>query len=128
MTSRALLLALLALAAPASSAEPMPPLICGGVEPFWDLRIAGDRATYATPELQTALSFDIPHRSIAEGRVWPRALSLIGPRDSAVAVIDRRSCSDTASDRTHPYAAHLLTQRRGEAILLTGCCRLAPTD
>ena len=120
-------LALLLAATPAL-AEPMPPLLCGGVEPLWDLRITGDKATYATPEIPDALSYDIPHRSVAEGRLWPRALSLIGVRDTAVAVVDQRQCSDTASDIAYPYAVDLLTQRRGEAILLTGCCRVATVD
>ncbi|RVT84211.1 hypothetical protein DXV76_11010 [Rhodobacteraceae bacterium CCMM004] len=107
---RAAALALCA-AAPAAAQD----VVCLGTAPNWSLRITGDTARLRTTR---EIDFDIPHRARAEGRDWPRALTLIGLRDSAVVVLDRLQCD------AHPVTAHVLTQRGTTPILLTGCCEV----
>lgn len=124
---RVLAIGLLCAATASDAAEP-PPLLCGGAEPFWNLTIEDDRAAFSTPERPDAVTFDIRLRTRAEGRDWPRAFTLIGRGDTAVIVLDQRSCSDTVTDRAYPYAGTLLTQRGTEPILLSGCCRPRPAN
>lgn len=112
----------LILAASPAIAQDLPPLICVGVEPQWSVALDGDVARFTDDTANREVEFTIPHRSVAEGRTSPHALSLIAARDSAVALIDQRQCTDTMSDIDYPYAVDFLTQRRGVAILLTGCC------
>ncbi|MEM8792833.1 MAG: hypothetical protein AAGE80_14530 [Pseudomonadota bacterium] len=106
----------------------MPPLLCGGVEPFWTLTLDEGRGTYATPETPDAVLYNIPLITQAEGRPWPRAVTLIGRGDTAIALINERQCMDTKSDALQPYEATLLTQRGTDAIILTGCCRIKPDN
>ncbi|MEM0944052.1 MAG: hypothetical protein AAGI70_08905 [Pseudomonadota bacterium] len=117
--------AILSLMALPAMAEDLPPLLCGGVEPNWSVRIEGDRASFSEPG-QDAIPYDIPHRVQAEGRSYPRALTLIGQRSTAVALVDQRQCLDGMADQPRPFALEFLTQRALEPILLTGCCRVLP--
>lgn len=116
---------LLACATGASAMEARPELLCGGVEPFWSLEIGAETALFATPD-GPDLSYSIPDERAAEGRFWPRALTLLAPQDTAIAIVRPASCSDTMSDRAYDWNLDLLTQRGGEAIIYTGCCREAP--
>ena len=118
---------LLVLLVGAAAAEGRPPLICGGVEPFWSLEIAADTAIYSAPDT-AQIDYTIPHVAIAEGRPWPQVLTLLAQRDTALAIIRPLQCSDTMSDTEFDWMIDVLTQRNSEAIALTGCCRLAPTD
>ena len=52
----------------------------------------------------------------AERRDWPKALSLVGDRDTAIVIVDARNCGDA------PLTAEVLTQRGQTPVLLTGCC------
>lgn len=119
--------ALAALLAPAiaSADEPRPPLACGGVEPFWSLDLRAEAAAFTAPD-QPQIDYSIPDEKRAEGRFWPRALTLIAPQDTAILLIRPSVCSDTMSDIEHEWTVDFLTQRRGEAIVYTGCCRAAP--
>lgn len=130
MSNRAAFLTvILAIATPALAAEDaMPPLLCGGTDPVWNLVLDDGRGAYTSPEQPDAIAYDVRLTTPAEGRAWPRALTLIGPRDTAIVLLDRSQCGITGSDRDHPYAAHLMTQRGTDAILLTGCCRLKPAN
>lgn len=122
-------LLLILVATPLMADEtPLPPLLCGGAEPFWNLTLQEGRGAYSTPEEPDAITYDVRLTTPAEGRIWPRALTLIGPRDTAIVLLNERQCSDTMSDFDYPYAADLMTQRGTEAILLTGCCRIAPGE
>lgn len=103
-------------------------MLCGGAEPFWNLTIEDDRAAYSTPDQPDAVSFEIRLDTRAEGRDWPRALTLIARGDTAVILLDQRACSDTVSDRAYPYSGTLLTQRGVEPIVLSGCCRPKPAN
>ena len=116
----------LLLLAGTAAADEVPPLLCGGVEPSWGISIAEGRGAYTTPEIPDPVTYDIPLITKAEGRPWPRIVTLIGRGDTALLVLNQRQCSDTMSDIDFPYEALLLTQRGTEAIALTGCCRLKP--
>lgn len=88
---------------------------CAGSGPDWELEIGPARATF---EFQRKNHFDIPQQSAAEGRDWPKAMTLIAEFDTAIVVLDRGDCN------THPIRAHVLTQRGQTPILLTGCCEV----
>lgn len=119
-----LALAFLLCAPAARAAEPLPALICSGVEPGWTLELEGG-AGLLTPETGArATVMTIAQRTIADGRPYPRALTLISRTQTAIALVNRRACFDTASDVEYPFAADLLTQKRGLPALLTGCCRI----
>ena len=96
-------------------AGPLPPLQCNGDDPDWRLELAGDVARL---QFLGWTEMQVPHTAQAEGRDWPRALTLIGPRDSAIALVNRRICDDES------YEIQLLTQRGQTPVLLTGCCRV----
>jgi hypothetical protein len=97
-------------------AEEVPKLHCIGTAPEWRLNLV-DQADFTFAGTTT---LDIPHIATAEGQEWPKALTLIGDRDSGILILHRRICG------TAPYEAQMLTQRGQTPILLTGCCFLAP--
>lgn len=66
--------------------------------------------------------FDVPHFTIAEGRDWPRAYSLIADFDTAILIVDQLACRLGEQQTSH--AAQILTQRGQTPILLTGCCEV----
>ncbi|MGB0926760.1 MAG: hypothetical protein ACPGVA_06090 [Pikeienuella sp.] len=113
--------ALTALTTLATASE-RPDLLCGGVEPSWSLEIARESALFTAPD-SADIHYTIPLITPADGRPWPRALTLLAPQDTAIALIRPQTCSDTMSDRRYEWTVDVLTQRRSEAILLTGCCR-----
>ena len=117
----------LCLMAGLATAEERPPLLCGGVEPFWSLEIAAEEAVFSAPDVEQ-IDYSIPHIAKAEGRFWPQVLTLLAQRDTALAIVRPQQCSDTMSDATFDWMIDVLTQRNGEAIALTGCCRLRPAD
>ena len=121
----ALAFMILASAATATAEETRPALLCGGVEPFWSLEIGAETALFSAPD-SAGIDYTIPDERAAEGRFWPRALTLLAPQDTAIAIVRPAACSDTMSDRAYDWALDLLTQRNGEAVIYTGCCREAP--
>lgn len=92
-------------------------LTCTGTAPDWRLEITDDSAAFRFPGLTR---MDIPHSTRAEGRDWPRAMTLIGPRDTAIVVIHQRDCGGL------PFESQVLTQRGQTPILLSGCCAGQP--
>jgi len=115
------------MAGAAAAAEERPPLLCGGVEPLWSLEISADAAVFTAPDVEQ-ITYAIPHIAKAEGRPWPQVMTLLADRDTALAIVRPMQCSDTMSDTEFDWMIDVLTQRQGEAIALTGCCRLRPTD
>ena len=87
---------------------------CEGAQSDWSLALSATGARFDYLDRATDLS--IPQQSVAEGAQWPRAYTLIGPRDSAILIITDQSCA------TAEYSAHVLTQRGETPVLLTGCC------
>lgn len=108
-------------------AEERPHLLCGGVEPFWSLEIGADEAAFSAPDIER-IDYTIPHVAKAEGRPWPQVMTLLAERDTALAIVRPMRCSDTMSDTKFDWTIDVLTQRKGEAIALTECCRLRLTD
>lgn len=119
-----LLLPFVFLAAPALAGE-RPALLCGGAAPAWALEIGPEEAVFTAPD-RPQIDYSIPHEKPAEGRDWPRVLTLLAPEDTALAVLRPGACR--VSGRTLEWTLDLLTQRAGEAIVLTGCCRLRPGE
>lgn len=119
------LAALCALAAlPALAADPPPPLTCFGAEPFWSLELDDDGAALHAPGAPEIL-YAIADMRDAVGRSWPKAVTLLARDDTAILIVRPAACSDGMSDRSYDWMADLLTQRGGEAVILTGCCRAA---
>ncbi len=99
---------------PASGlAAPLPPLACHGDTPDWALTLAEETAQFT---FQRESQMTIPHQTSAEGRDWPKAVTLISRNDTAIVIIDNLACNEA------PYTVHVLTQRGQTPILLTGCC------
>jgi len=109
-----ILAVLAALVPPPAGAEAY---ACQGTAPDWRLDVAAGTARLVFPaptEMRVRLT------TPAQGRDWPRALTLIGARDTAILVLTRGTCRVAGQDR--PLFAHVLTQRGQTPILLTGCC------
>lgn len=106
-----------ALAAQDPQAPLALPLACEGNSPDWRLDLSGPVARF---RFSGATEMEIPLRTRAEGRDWPRALTLIGERDTAIVVLHDRACG-IAQD-SFPIEAQILTQRGQTPVLLTGCC------
>lgn len=104
-----------------------PSLLCGGVEPFWSLEIGAEDAIFTAPDV-AQINYTIPHVATAEGRPWPQVLTLLAQRNTALAIVRPLHCSDTMSDTKYDWMIDVLTQQNGEAIALTGCCRLRPAN
>ena len=92
-------------------------LSCSGAAFDWSLTLDG---TAAELTLGATTEMEVMHEARAEGAGWPRALTLIGDRDTAILILDPRQC---AADPEASHTAHLLTQRGQSPIFLTGCCR-----
>jgi hypothetical protein len=90
---------------------------CGGSDPEWTLSLQNDQAEF---NLTSPLTMEIPQKTTAEGREWPKALTLINGIETAIVLIDRDQC--TANGRAFPLSVDILTQRNSIAIVLTGCC------
>ena len=117
----------LAFVCSAKAENVRPPLLCGGVEPSWALALEAEEAVFTAPDVEQ-IDYTIPHTAVAAGRSWPQVLTLLAQRDTALAIIRPMQCSDTMSDISFDWMIDVLTQRSGEAIALTGCCRLHPRN
>ena len=93
----------------------IPPLACAGSTVDWSLTLDADTAQFKYLDRDSTL--DIMQQSVAEGATWPIAMTAIGPRDSAIIILE-----DAVQD-THPV--RVLTQRGETPILLAGLCRPA---
>lgn len=74
-----------------------------GTEPFWNVEIAGDLATYATPDLPEGVTIGLK-RFTGQG-----GLGFSGELEGRNfdLLITPGSCSDGMSDRSYPYVATL---------------------
>lgn len=79
----------------------------------WSLEIEGDTGRLFYPD---PISMDLMLTTTAESQDWPRALTFVGDRDTAIAIIDQRDCNQSE------IAIEVLTQRNQAPVLLTGCC------
>ncbi|MBP1805201.1 COG3650 family protein [Rubellimicrobium aerolatum] len=94
------------------------PLACLGTEPFWNLTVTAEGATFSTPEGERAL------REIGRGTGFS-GFVLAFDDDGATRdlTVVRAACSDGMSDR--PYGLTALVWDR-DGPVLEGCCTLAP--
>ena len=90
-------------------------LACAGKD--WSLDLAGDRGTLMFPE---AVEMDLMLTTPAHGLDWPKALTLVGARDTAIVILDEVSCGNGT------HEAQVLTQRGQTPYFLTGCCGPLP--
>lgn len=74
-----------------------------GTEPFWNVEVAGDLATYSTPEIPDGVTIDL-QRFTGQG-----GLGFSGQWEgrSFDLLITPGTCSDGMSDRSYPYVATL---------------------
>lgn len=114
--------ACLCIAGGAWAQDAVPPLTCFGAEPSWSLEIGDDGATFRA-DGPAEILYAITDMRAAVGRTWPKAVTLFAPEDTAIAILRPQPCSDTMSDRDYAWTVDFLTQRAGEAVILTGCCR-----
>ena len=98
----------------AALAEPLA-LSCRGVAPDWTLELTEDAATFFYFDRTTDMT--IPQQSQPDGVSWPRAMTLIGPRDSAIVILE------APTDQGQP--ARVLTQRGQTPVFLIGTCEPA---
>lgn len=91
---------------------------CAGTSPSWSVEIAGDTAQFV---LGTEIDMQIPQQGQAEGRDWPKVMTLLGGRDTAIVILHERRC-DTSEVTGWPIEATILTQRSESPVVLAGCC------
>ena len=106
-----------AVVAPSSASEaPLPVMQALGTEPFWSIRMEGDKLTWSSPEDMPGTPFTTASGK-ARGGGWRYVGTLKG--EAAELVIAPGKCSDGMSDTVYPYTARLAlgTQR------LSGCAR-----
>ena len=104
------------LAVPHVAFAEIPSLGCFGLGAEFTLDISPDAASFAY--LDRTSEMQIVQHSIAEAADWPIAATAVGPRDSAIIIIEK------AFEGTYPV--RVLTQRGETPILLAGLCRDAP--
>ena len=102
--------------------EPLPPLACEGNSPDWQLGIYGDTAQFSFDG--GVVDMTIPQRTQAENADFPKALTLLAARDTAIVILNERSC-DTDFVTSFPIEANILTQQSETPVILRGCCTVA---
>ena len=93
-------------------------LTCTGSHPNWQATLNGSEATFTLRE--RAGDYSVELVTPATNDPDTTAYTLIGATDTAILIVHPGRCN------TADHIAHVLTQERSEAILLTGCCTLPP--
>ena len=88
--------------------------VCAGGDPDWLLTVNETDGKFDFND--RILGLNVMLLTPAEGRDWPKALTLISSVDSAIVILNQQQCG------SDDYSAQVLTQRNTTAILLTGCC------
>lgn len=100
-------------------------LVCGGTEPFWDVRYTADSAIFHAMSTE---SETIPLQSAGPAlgrRGFPALLTHAGPDGFTYSLIRPQICSDGMSDRDYPWAIDYIL---GDGTYLEGCCSLPLDD
>jgi len=99
------------------------PLVCMGTEPFWNVRLAPGKATFAEPAQEKAYQAGswLPARGLATQ--FAVRLEEGGQLSGFMSVIREPHCSDGMSDALHPFAGTLIFT---DGRVLGGCCSRAP--
>lgn len=90
-----------------------------GNEPFWSVDVAGDTATYKTPDNQKGRSVKVQRLVFAKGVEY---VGTLGGQSFAL-TIRGTPCSDSMADKSWPMTASLRTGGRS----MTGCAAPAET-
>ena len=107
--------------AAAMAEEPLPPLACEGNDPDWQLSLNSDTAQFV---FRDTIQMTIPQRTQPETAPFPKALTLLGPRETAIVLLNKRLC-DTDHVTAFPFEANILTQKGETPVILRGCCTIA---
>lgn len=91
---------------------------CAGNTPDWTLELTSETAVF---DWTSVVEFGVPQQTTSPGREWPKALTLLGGRDTAIVILNEKRCS-TAEITAYPFTAHILTQKGETPVILTGCC------
>lgn len=89
-------------------------LTCAGTNPNWTASLTGGTAKFRYLEREG--SYTIPLTTPAINNAETIAYTLISDFDTAILLVHPGACNGFESQ------AHVMTQDRGEAILLSGCC------
>jgi hypothetical protein len=92
-------------------------LSCSGQNPTWVLSTNNTTATFT---FERKSDMNIMQDDTAIGADHTRAMTLVGPRDSAIVVTTTAACENQGLQAT------ILTQRGQSPIVLTGCCQIQP--
>ncbi|WP_172294944.1 SH3 domain-containing protein [Pseudoruegeria sp. HB172150] len=99
-------------------------LLCGGTEPFWNIRYSETSALYSDI-MGASVTMPIAGVMVAEGRpAFPVAITSGASGYGALAVIKPQICSDDMSDRDYPYSLTVILESEGKRRFLDGCCSL----
>lgn len=90
---------------------------CGGTEPFWGLKMVGNKFIFADPELERPTVSTIDSKRSAAG-VGPEYVFVV-KSGKATATVVTGTCSDGMSDTE--YTHHIVIDRGNERVLY-GCC------
>ncbi len=85
---------------------------CSGVDPEWTMTITPDGARFAYLDRESDMQ--IPQSTQPKGAEWPRAMTLVGLRDSAIVILESLEGSQ--------QPIRVLTQRGEEPVMLVGTC------
>tara|TARA_R110002049_G_scaffold44333_6_gene130243 strand:+ start:100731 stop:101342 length:612 start_codon:yes stop_codon:yes gene_type:complete len=104
----------------------MPPVAsCAGTEPFWGIKVNGQRMTFSGLAFD-AQSYSIIQSGSAQNRRDRYNLIGSGPSGTAIAAITMQACTDGMSDRDFGLTVDLFLQGTDQWQHLTGCCSLSP--
>jgi len=90
-----------------------PALTCAGNTDDWTLTLDDESVSFDF--LDRASLMQVMQRSTAEGAEWPVAMTVVGPRDSAIVIVEPPHAGS--------YPIRVLTQRGETPILLAGQCQ-----
>lgn len=100
---------------------------CGGTEPFWGFRTAGDGGLiWEEPDHRTSMTVE----SVLDNGIFRDPRRVIYVEDDhnlMVASVTPKQCNDGMSDMQFGLEVTVLLQSRDEpARMYSGCCRIAP--
>ncbi len=99
---------------PQAALADLPQLSCADHDGSWQLELSQVDATFAY--LDRNSDMQVMQQSIADGQDWPIAMTVVGPRDSGIVIVE------APQDDTYPV--RILTQRGETPILLAGFCQV----
>ncbi|WP_298357444.1 hypothetical protein [uncultured Litoreibacter sp.] len=120
--ARLTLFAFALVAWPALAQDNLPPLACEGDTPDWQLGLYGETAQFTYNG--KALDMTVPQITHAESADFPKALTLLAARDTAILILNKRRC-DSNFVTAFPFEVNILTQKGETPVILTGCCTVA---